>query len=297
VAQKLDLLLAQGASRETFQFPDSSLGNAPATPAQLDRRLSLLKDLWGLPEGQSVDSVAAAQCLEVLGRLSQVRCLPYNWRLPPLAELEHYSSGFSVPWDLDVWTAGLLRDCFAAVQEGTGFRSRDVLVPMVQARTQRALEVAEVLLAEKQREVEKGIRCCLLPDDHDLELVMRYEAHLNRQLASALAQLQTLRQPRPSQPPTCALALEGSPQASDGEAAPSRPTSLALPAEPARRWQAALPFLKRHGCLTRVEYRRLTGISHSQALRDLADLTDAGLLCRRGSGNGTYYVLPEEGQE
>ena len=45
--------------------------------------------------------------------------------------------------------------------------------------------------------------------------------------------------------------------------------------------------------LTRGQYEELAGVSRSQAAYDLAELVEAGILCRVGGGRATRYRLAQ----
>ncbi len=57
------------------------------------------------------------------------------------------------------------------------------------------------------------------------------------------------------------------------------------------RQNQALEFIKAKGKITNRDYRQLTGISQKQAVRDLHDLVDKGILSEIGSGRATGYVI------
>ena len=61
----------------------------------------------------------------------------------------------------------------------------------------------------------------------------------------------------------------------------------------AERQIQALEHVRTSGGVTNREYQRLTGMSQKQAVRDLSDLVERGLLARVGSGRSTRYVLPQ----
>jgi len=58
-----------------------------------------------------------------------------------------------------------------------------------------------------------------------------------------------------------------------------------------QRQRAAVAHLKVHRRITSAEYQALTGAPRTTAVRDFAALVDAGVVARRGSGRGAYYVL------
>ena len=60
------------------------------------------------------------------------------------------------------------------------------------------------------------------------------------------------------------------------------------------RQQQALDHVKLHGQITNREYQDIAEVSQKQAVRDLNDLLDKGVLARVGKGRSTSYTLPTE---
>jgi predicted HTH transcriptional regulator len=56
------------------------------------------------------------------------------------------------------------------------------------------------------------------------------------------------------------------------------------------RQQQVLDYVREHGKITNRDYRELTGISQKQAVRDLSDLVEKGLLREDGQGRARRYV-------
>lgn len=57
------------------------------------------------------------------------------------------------------------------------------------------------------------------------------------------------------------------------------------------RQQRALSLVNSQGAINNRQYRQLTGIAQKQAVRDLNDLVERGLLARIGHGRAAHYVL------
>ena len=53
----------------------------------------------------------------------------------------------------------------------------------------------------------------------------------------------------------------------------------------------ALDFIKKHGFITNKYYSRLNTVSERQALRELNEMVEAGLLSRVGKGRGSRYIV------
>jgi len=56
------------------------------------------------------------------------------------------------------------------------------------------------------------------------------------------------------------------------------------------RQQRALEYIRQHGRITAVEYQRIFEVKRTQAFRDLAELTQTGLLTLKKHGRSSYYV-------
>ena len=60
------------------------------------------------------------------------------------------------------------------------------------------------------------------------------------------------------------------------------------------RQQKALAFVNQHGLITNRDYRTLfPEISSRTALNDLRELVDEGILQKKGSTKGAYYIIPK----
>jgi ATP-dependent DNA helicase RecG len=58
------------------------------------------------------------------------------------------------------------------------------------------------------------------------------------------------------------------------------------------RFEQALLYLRRHGRITNLQYRTLTGTSERTALRDLEKMVETGSIRAVGETSGRYYTLP-----
>jgi two-component system NtrC family response regulator len=66
------------------------------------------------------------------------------------------------------------------------------------------------------------------------------------------------------------------------------------PQDSSQRQQRALGFIRSHGFITNKYYSGMNGISERQALRELSEMVDRGVLLRTGKGRSCRYVLPRE---
>jgi two-component system, NtrC family, response regulator len=57
----------------------------------------------------------------------------------------------------------------------------------------------------------------------------------------------------------------------------------------------AMEFIKSHGFITNKYYSQLSGISERQALRELNEMVDSGILTRTGKGRACRYVMSPDG--
>lgn len=59
------------------------------------------------------------------------------------------------------------------------------------------------------------------------------------------------------------------------------------------RQMRAMEFVRSNGFITNKYYSKLTDVSERQALRELSEMVDAGMLCRVGKGRACRYILEE----
>ncbi len=60
------------------------------------------------------------------------------------------------------------------------------------------------------------------------------------------------------------------------------------------RQHQAMEFVRLHGFITNKYYSQINGISERQALRELNEMVDTGILSRSGKGRGVHYVRNPE---
>jgi hypothetical protein len=97
--------------------------------------------------------------------------------------------------ELDPMKVGDIRGCIVSIAEAAGLDAKDLL--------ERATEEARIdtaksayKLEETKREIDRRSRERLLPDSSQLEKIARYEAHLSKQLYTALHELEALQKRR-----------------------------------------------------------------------------------------------------
>jgi hypothetical protein len=113
------------------------------------------------------------------------------------------------PYEVEGWTAGLLRRCLGYLAEAAGLdpslmeKALGLCLDSKVSEAQEELDRAEGFYDRRRRER-------LLPNEFVLQKVARYEAHLNRQLLSALHELEALQSRRRGEPsPLARLDVSG----------------------------------------------------------------------------------------
>jgi hypothetical protein len=140
-------------------------------------------------------------------------------------EDEEFLAGLGVPadevrdpWSWGGWTAGVMRRAIARIAQQARTRPEKLLA---RAREQRGrqqdkdreeckrLQQEAARLARKLRAEEERLRLRrILPDAPTLDKVMRYEAHLSRQMLQALHTLERLQAARAGAPVPAPVAVD-----------------------------------------------------------------------------------------
>jgi hypothetical protein len=195
------------ASRPSPSFVQEHLRERRNRLDRLRRHLHLIQTLPGLDDATPLSGEEALLAVDgnpsLPGRVPLV-ALPLP-QIPPSA----------LPEDYQGWTVGLLRhaiDFMAARQAHTvdsflAFMAEDARTRIEDLEEE--VQQREADAAQKEREEEARVRereeqarlARLLPTADTLDRVVRYEAHLNRQLASALQQLRAWQATRRHSPP------------------------------------------------------------------------------------------------
>ena len=140
--------------------------------------------------------------------------------------------GAKAPWRWDGWKAGTVRLAVRRMAEATGadpagmaadgLRQREEWARSVEGEIARLEEQLAWLGRQAELGRERALRAALLPDADCLDRIIRYEAHLGRQLQQSLDALERLRsaRARTSIPPlsTVNVTLPGPPDVADVEA-------------------------------------------------------------------------------
>lgn len=100
--------------------------------------------------------------------------------------------------------------------------------------------------------------------------------------------------PAPFSPQDTSSSVEPVPKDSTGLAYRSEAERLLPPGPQRVRQLRALSFIQSQGYITNRDYARLNELSERQALRELTEMVDRGLLIRMGKGRACQYVFPRE---
>jgi hypothetical protein len=93
--------------------------------------------------------------------------------------------------DFDKWTAGIVRGAWKVIATAADM-SLESLYAMAVTRARGELAGARAERKQVLTQLDRGRRLRLLPGNHDLEMIGRYESHIERGLYRALHELQRL---------------------------------------------------------------------------------------------------------
>jgi hypothetical protein len=97
--------------------------------------------------------------------------------------------------DFDGWTAGIVRGAWKVIAT-TAELSLETLYAMAVTRARCELAGAKAERKPVLTQLDRGRRLRLLPGSHDLEMIGRYEGHIERGIYRALHELQRLQAAR-----------------------------------------------------------------------------------------------------
>jgi hypothetical protein len=97
--------------------------------------------------------------------------------------------------DFDKWTAGIVRGAWKVIATAAEV-SLATLYAMATTRARVELACAKAERKRVRTQLDRGRRLRLLPGSHDLEIIGRYESHIERGINRALHELQRLRAAR-----------------------------------------------------------------------------------------------------
>jgi len=97
--------------------------------------------------------------------------------------------------DFNRWTAGILRGAWKVIATAAEM-SLETLYAMAVTRARVELACAKADRKQVLTQLDRGRRLRLLPGSHDLEMIGRYESHIERGIYRALHELQRLQAAR-----------------------------------------------------------------------------------------------------
>ena len=145
--------------------------------------LRLLERLPALPDDAPIQGEDAAAIISTIARQAGY------------SDIEEFSLS-GVPDDVTIqnfngWTASLVRQFIAAIAGKVG-NDPDNLLTQAAAQTRMEVSMTQMEANVMARDLDRKRRGRLLPDESTLEKIVRYEAHLNRQLNQTLHELEAL---------------------------------------------------------------------------------------------------------
>jgi hypothetical protein len=184
-----------------------------------DGTLRLMERLPGLPDDATVDGDDAYGVFEDLGGM-----LPEDVDVPEI-DGESFLTELGVPADecgtafeWNGWTAGMVRKGVASLARvGRTIPDRLLARALGERRETQAANRAEAAKLERsvralrgqiRRDRDRERQRRILPDSGTLDKVIRYEAHLSRQMLQALHTLERLQASRAGQPIAAPAALD-----------------------------------------------------------------------------------------
>lgn len=175
--------------------------------------------------GKTLDAVRehvdeAAKDLKLIERIKRIpddRAVPKDAALTIIymasseAEIDEEEFEYPVPGfpadapieDVKRWTAGMVRGCLDALAKHCERTVDDLLASCVYGRT-RTMIRASVTAKLWERQTDRYRRERILLEGPDLDRVMRYEAHLHRQMVQTLHELEAMQERRAGKTPALA---------------------------------------------------------------------------------------------
>ncbi len=197
-------VVADVAERRRLSFSRSQGPDHPddvrALLREAQRRLRAIESFYRLPDDTPLTGRQADTILHAVGEPTE-EIDPETFEMPKVVPND-------VTWEsFDAWTAGRVRQGIAAMAAAEGTSADDLL-----AGAHEHLRIEAVKLKAESERVETDLdhlrRERLLPDGAVVERIVRYEAHLGRQLAQALHELQRLQAARAGEPMSPPAALD-----------------------------------------------------------------------------------------
>ena len=160
-----------------------------AARADLDRAQSHLRLVERLPKLPADERISGSDAVAyILGHVENITGVNLDDILlpDPLEDLEYDDLEL-----FDGWTVGLLRDTISALADEADFKAPRLL-KAVADKHRGFVRARQEKLDRAMTEADFNRRERLLPDEDTLNKLMRYEAHLNRQLIQNLHEHEAL---------------------------------------------------------------------------------------------------------
>ncbi len=176
------------------------------------RDLALLEGLVQMDEAAPVAGLTVANVLEEVGRLVHVEGEPFDvFNKAFLLDVGVRKRDLDYVWEM-TWSVGMVRRALTSMAAAGGITPEDLLAQAVKihrdsleecqaavANNEKATALERKVLDLRRRvrtEEERKRQARLLPDEGTLEKVMRYEAHVSRQMLQTLHTLKRLQAAR-----------------------------------------------------------------------------------------------------
>jgi hypothetical protein len=194
---KVDRLCASSSPIPVFGIgEDMHTDEVISRPGKAKKDLALLEGFPKLPDSAELAPDRAMMLICAIESVGEVDI--YDEDFPPFPGIPDNVT----LEDFDRWTAGIVRGACKVIATTAGV-SLEALYSIAVIRARGELAGARLERKRVLTQLDRGRRLRLLPGSHDLEMIGRYESHLERCLYRALHELQRLQAARdgPISPP------------------------------------------------------------------------------------------------
>jgi hypothetical protein len=158
-------------------------------PGKAKKELALLEGFPKVPDTAELTPSHAMMLIGAIEGVSEVDI--YDEDFPPFPGVP---DNLTLD-DFDKWTAGIVRGAWKVIAT-TAELSLETLYAMAVTRARCELAGAKAERKQVLTQLDRGRRLRLLPGSHDLEMIGRYESHIERGIYRALHELQRLQAAR-----------------------------------------------------------------------------------------------------
>jgi hypothetical protein len=225
-------MIAADLERAEIDFARRHPPTAPSTESNdmarsslrtYQEALSLLERLPSLSDDTSVEGEVVAAALSCVLDCTEAGLNLEIRNIPGVPEDLYWE-------EFDGWTGNLVRQAISVIADCAGsppesllegaieqarsdVQSAEVYLRLAEQRAEENARAAEEQARQVAADLDRLRRECLLPNDSVLQKVIRYEAHLNRQLYQALHELEALQSRRRGEPtPLARVDVQGLPE-------------------------------------------------------------------------------------